>query len=66
MAFESYASDLVTGDGNGYQDVFVRDLVAGTTVRAVDVREGTRTPTATAPPSAQTAGPWRSPPSHQI
>ncbi len=34
VAFESYASDLVTGDGNGYKDVFVRDLVAGTTVRA--------------------------------
>jgi Tol biopolymer transport system component len=34
VAFSSYASDLVAGDGNGTYDVFVRDLVAGTTVRA--------------------------------
>jgi hypothetical protein len=34
VAFESYASDLVPGDGNGLLDVFVRDLVARTTVRA--------------------------------
>jgi Tol biopolymer transport system component len=34
VAFESYASDLVPGDGNNDFDVFVWDLVAGTTVRA--------------------------------
>jgi Tol biopolymer transport system component len=34
MAFWSYASDLTAGDGNGLPDVFVRDLGAGTTVRA--------------------------------
>jgi Tol biopolymer transport system component len=34
VAFQSNASDLVPGDGNGLVDVFVRDLVAGTTVRA--------------------------------
>ena len=34
VAFYSRASDLVAGDGNGVFDVFVRDLVAGTTVRA--------------------------------
>ncbi|MFN0009944.1 MAG: TolB family protein [Planctomycetota bacterium] len=33
VAFQSEASDLVTGDTNGKQDVFVRDLVAGTTAR---------------------------------
>jgi Tol biopolymer transport system component len=33
VAFESQASDLVAGDTNGYWDVFVRDLAAGTTVR---------------------------------
>lgn len=33
VAFASGASDLVAGDGNGKGDVFVRDLVAGTTVR---------------------------------
>ncbi|MGE0493130.1 MAG: Ig-like domain-containing protein [Vulcanimicrobiota bacterium] len=31
VAFESRASDLVTGDTNGYQDIFVRDRQAGTT-----------------------------------
>ena len=33
VAFASYANDLVPGDRNGYADVFVRDLVAGTTTR---------------------------------
>jgi Tol biopolymer transport system component len=32
VAFQSEASNLVPGDGNGTWDVFVRDLVAGTTV----------------------------------
>jgi Tol biopolymer transport system component len=41
LAFVSEASDLVPGDGNGRPDVFVRDLVAETTVRAsVDVGGG--------------------------
>ncbi|MCE9594252.1 MAG: hypothetical protein K8S98_08660 [Planctomycetes bacterium] len=31
VAFESYANDLVPNDSNGRIDVFVRDLVAGTT-----------------------------------
>jgi Tol biopolymer transport system component len=31
VAFESSATDLVAGDTNGTQDVFVRDRVAGTT-----------------------------------
>src|SRR5262249_16421586 len=29
--FESTASDLVSGDTNGVSDIFIRDLVAGTT-----------------------------------
>lgn len=41
VAFSSYASDLIPGDGNGELDVFVRDLVAGTTTRvSVDVDGG--------------------------
>ena len=32
VAFSSDASDLVAGDTNGWRDVFVRDMVAGTTV----------------------------------
>ncbi|GIU84056.1 MAG: hypothetical protein KatS3mg008_0831 [Acidimicrobiales bacterium] len=31
VAFESYASDLVSGDTNGVRDVFVRDVVSGVT-----------------------------------
>jgi Tol biopolymer transport system component len=34
VAFYSSASNLVTGDTNGKADIFVRDRVAGTTVRA--------------------------------
>jgi Tol biopolymer transport system component len=33
VAFSSSATDLVTGDTNGCVDVFLRDRVAGTTVR---------------------------------
>jgi Tol biopolymer transport system component len=33
VAFDSYATNLAPGDANGVNDVFVRDLVAGTTVR---------------------------------
>jgi Tol biopolymer transport system component len=34
VAFRSFASDLVAGDNNGEADIFVRDIAAGTTVRA--------------------------------
>jgi Tol biopolymer transport system component len=34
VAFESYASNLVTGDTNGRSDVFVRDRQTGETTRA--------------------------------
>jgi len=33
VAFESSASNMVSGDGNGYDDVFVRDRTSGTTTR---------------------------------
>ena len=33
VAFESAATNLVSGDTNGAEDVFVRDLTAGTTTR---------------------------------
>ncbi len=33
VVFSSYASNLVPGDTNGVQDIFVRDRVAGTTIR---------------------------------
>jgi Tol biopolymer transport system component len=34
VAFNSWASNLVAGDGNNVGDVFVRDMAAGTTVMA--------------------------------
>jgi len=33
MAFSSLASNLVTGDSNGFSDIFLKDFVAGTTTR---------------------------------
>jgi Tol biopolymer transport system component len=33
VTFSSLASDLVTGDTNGVEDVFIRDMVAGVTTR---------------------------------
>ena len=33
LTFKSYADTLVPGDTNGYQDVFVRDLLSGRTAR---------------------------------
>jgi hypothetical protein len=33
VVFESIATNVVPGDANGVSDIFVRDLVAGTTAR---------------------------------
>ncbi len=41
VAFQSLASDLVAGDTNTYQDIFVRDLVLGTTERVSVDSSGT-------------------------
>lgn len=38
VAFQSQASNLVAGDTNGASDIFVRDMVAGVTVRACPVQ----------------------------
>ena len=41
VAFDSYASDLVIGDANGFIDVFARNLATGTTMRAsVNLADG--------------------------
>ncbi len=40
VAFESTASDVVAGDANGAYDVFLRNLGAGTTVRASIATDG--------------------------
>ncbi len=41
VMFSSYASNLVASDRNGRQDIFVRDLVAGTTGRVSNGNGGT-------------------------
>jgi len=44
VTFWSSASDLVPGDANGFDDIFVRDLAAGTTERvSVSTTGGTAT-----------------------
>src|SRR6185369_11725065 len=41
VLFESYASNLVADDTNGYADVFLRDVAAGTTIRVSTAADGT-------------------------
>ncbi|MEW6777999.1 MAG: calcium-binding protein, partial [Bdellovibrionota bacterium] len=43
IAFQSYATNLVPADTNGYQDIFVRDRFFGTTVRASLAHDGSQT-----------------------
>lgn len=50
VAFMSAASTLVTGDTNGDNDIFVRDLVAGTTVRASVADDGLESDPEAPPP----------------
>jgi hypothetical protein len=41
VAFDSLASDLVSGDGNGFSNVFLRDVITGTTSRgSTDMSRG--------------------------
>ncbi len=49
VAFQSSASNLVAGDTNGVQDVFVRDLVAGTTVLVSSTGSGSGNGSSSAP-----------------
>jgi Tol biopolymer transport system component len=42
VAFESYASNLVSGDTNGTKDIFVRDLLTNTTRRVSLATDGTQ------------------------
>jgi hypothetical protein len=57
-AFTSPQTDLVPGDTNGMEDVFVRDRATGTTERVSLRQDGTQVEAADAPvgPYAQTAG----------
>ncbi len=49
VTFVSTASNLVSGDLNGTPDVFVRDLVSGTTTRASLITPGNSTATMSTP-----------------
>lgn len=42
IAFQSDATNLVPGDTNGKPDIFVRDRIAGTTIRASVASDGTQ------------------------
>jgi Tol biopolymer transport system component len=55
VSFMSAAPELVPGDLNGLQDVFVRDRVAGTTVRATVSSRGVQSNGDTWEPSLMTA-----------
>lgn len=56
VAFASLASDLVAGDTNAAWDVFVRDLVAGTTTRVSVSSTGTQGDAASRYPSLSADG----------
>ena len=55
VAFYSYASNLVPGDTNGTNDVFVKDLQTGATTRVSTAQARRATRIATTPRSAPTA-----------
>ena len=56
VAFDSYASNLVTGDTNNQPDIFVRDRVAGTTKRISIGAGGLQSNGASSHPAISTDG----------
>jgi Tol biopolymer transport system component len=56
VAFESFAANLVPGDTNGNEDVFVRDRVAGTTSRVSLADDGTQGDGSSGQPSISADG----------
>ncbi|MBI4729560.1 MAG: PD40 domain-containing protein [Acidobacteria bacterium] len=58
VAFSSEASNLVRGDTNGVSDVFVRDLVRGTTVRVSVSSSGRQGNRASGQPAISADGRW--------
>jgi Tol biopolymer transport system component len=56
IAFASAATDLVPNDTNGYWDIFVRDLLTGTTVRVSVSDNGTQTNHGSWGPSISSTG----------
>ena len=62
VAFQSSASNLVSGDTNGYQDIFVKDLVSGRHHAGEHRQRGSPGQSATScspRASAATGGTWR-------
>ena len=58
VAFQSEADNLVVGDTNGWRDIFVRDLVAGTTTRVSISSSGGQSDGASFRPSISADGRW--------
>ena len=58
VAFVSTASNLVPGDTNGVEDIFVRDLVAGTTERVSLTSTGQQANSSTTSVSISVDGRW--------
>ena len=56
IAFESRASNLVSGDTNGAIDVFVRDTAAGTTIRVSVASDGAQASDSSGAPSINADG----------
>lgn len=56
VAFESLATDLVSGDTNGFGDVFIRDVQAGVTTRASVDSTATQGDGASSSPRISTSG----------
>jgi Tol biopolymer transport system component len=57
-AFSSDATNLVNGDTNGVADVFIRDLVTGTTTRASAAADGAQANGASYSPAMSVDGRW--------
>ena len=56
VAFSSFASNLVSGDTNGYEDIFVRDRLNGITERISVASDGSQTNHRSARPSISADG----------
>lgn len=58
VAFESEAADLVAGDANGLQDIFLRDVAGGRTWRLSQAPDGTPAGEFSAGPVMPADGAW--------
>jgi len=56
VAFTGFASNLVAGDDNGYEDIFVRDLAGGLTTRVSVTTGGTEANAGSGEPAISAGG----------